>query len=346
MKDDKLTPPTAIHAVESSERSLGAILVAAGRLKAEDAERVFEAQEKLGLTYGDAAVTLGLITEDDINYALSRQFHYPYLQRGKSRVSETVSAAYDPFSPQIEALRALRSQLALRWFDDRTRKTLAIVGSDAQEGRSWLAANLAVVFSQLGERTLLIDMDLRAPVQHKLFGLDNSIGLSSILAGRPVSNVIHKIPSLVDLAILTAGPVPPNPQELLSRPVLGKVFEQVANRFDVILIDTPPASRFADYATIAARAGGALIITRQDQTRIRALNELCARLNDSGVVITGSVLNGRSLGKNKKSDAETSKAKVQKAARAARKKLESSRSTSSSSSSSSEYSRPKKSRKS
>jgi chain length determinant protein tyrosine kinase EpsG len=302
MKDETLNAPSTIHAVEAGERSLGAILVAAGRLKAEDAERIFEAQEKLGLSYGDTAVALKLLTPDDISYALSRQFHYHYLQRGKSRVSETIVAAYDPFSPQVEALRALRSQLLQRWFDDRTRRALAIVSPGSKEGRSWLAANLAVVFSQLGGRTLLIDMDLRAPVQHKLFGLENRIGLSSILAGRPASNVINKIPSLMDLAVLTAGPTPPNPQELLSRPVIGKIFEQVANRFDVIIIDTPAADEFADCTTIAARAGGALIVTQQDQTRVRALHKLCASLSGAGVVITGSVLNGRSLKKNKVDD--------------------------------------------
>jgi chain length determinant protein tyrosine kinase EpsG len=299
MIDEKLNAPSTIHSVESGERLLGSILVAAGRLKAEDAERVFKAQEKLGLSYGDAAVALNLLTKDDVDYALSRQFHYSYLQRGRSRVSETVIAAYDPFAPQVEALRALRSQLVLRWFDDRTRKALAIVSPDEKEGRSWLAANLAVVFSQLGGRTLLIDTDLRAPVQHKLFGLENRIGLSSLLAGRPASNVINKIPSLQDLAVLTAGPIPPNPQELLSRPVIDRVFEQVANRFDVIIIDTPAAGRFADGIAIAARAGGALIVTRQDQTRVRALHKLCASLADVGVVITGSVLNARSIRKDK-----------------------------------------------
>ena len=236
---------------------------------------------------------LGLATDADVQFALSHQFRYPYLQRGESKVSETVVAAYDPFSPQVEALRAIRSQLMLRWFNGSDgRRTLAVVSPGDGDGRSWFAANLAVVFSQLGARTLLIDTDLRNPALHRLFGISNRNGLSSILSGRATGNIVFKVPSLMDLSILPSGPVPPNPQELLTRPILDRMVAQLSNSFDVILVDTPPAAKYAESISIASRAGGALIVCRQDQTRVRDFEVLCARLREANVIVAGSVLNG------------------------------------------------------
>ncbi len=222
------------------ERSIGAILVDAGRLKIEDAERILHLQKEQGLRFGDAALKFGLITKADIDFALASQFDYPYLLRGESAVSEEVVAAYAPFTPQVEALRALRSQLMLRWFDtDLSRKALAIVSAERNEGRSFIAANLAVAFSQLGEHTLLIDADLRNPSQHRFFGLDNRSGLSAVLSGRGGPDTIQRIPALRDLCVLTAGAQPPNPSELLARPLFAQLLQESAKEFDVILARHP-----------------------------------------------------------------------------------------------------------
>lgn len=280
------------HAFNTSERSIGAILVDAGRLKPEDAERIIRAQREQGLRFGDAAIQLGLVSESDIQFALSRQFDYPYLQTGDSKVSDKLVAAYSPFSPEVESLRALRSQLMLRWFDTATeRKALAIVSPERGDGRSWVAANLAVVFSQLGERTLLVDADLRAPTQHQLFGLDNQVGLSSILAGRGGPEVVQRIPALLNLSVLTAGPTPPNPQELIARPLLAQLLHQFSNDFDVILVDTSAGSESADGQTLAVRSSGALMVSRRNVSRIAPLQAYARRLVQASVVVVGTVLN-------------------------------------------------------
>src|SRR3954467_11282479 len=131
------------------DRSIGAVLIDAGRLKPEDAERVLRFQREQGLRFGDAAIRLGLLTQVDIEFALLRQFNYPCLIRGESRVTEKLIAAYTSSGAQTEALRTLRSQLMLRWFDNEPdRKALAIVSGERYEGRSYIAANLAIVFSQ------------------------------------------------------------------------------------------------------------------------------------------------------------------------------------------------------
>lgn len=274
-----------------SGRAIGAILIDTGRLSLDNAERILHLQKEQGLRFGDAAIKLGLLTDQDIQFALARQYDYPYLLDGEGLISGELVAAHAPFGPQVEALRALRSQLMLRWFSDETeRKTLAIASPGRGEGRSYLAANLAVVFSQLGEHTLLIDADLRSPRQHRLFGLENRRGLSSLLSHRGGAGDVQRIPSFVDLSVLTAGPTPPNPQELLGRPVFARLLEEFSREFDVVIIDTPAAQDYADIQTIAVRASGALLVARKHRTSLGRLGALAENLRQLGVQAVGSVV--------------------------------------------------------
>ncbi|PKO48368.1 MAG: chain length determinant protein tyrosine kinase EpsG [Betaproteobacteria bacterium HGW-Betaproteobacteria-4] len=274
-------------------RSIGAILIDNGRLTPDAAERILKLQKEQGLRFGDAAIQLGLLSEADIQQALSRQYDYPYLMPGDERVSEEVVAAFKPFSPIVEQLRAVRSQLMLRWFDAEIgHKTLAVVSASRADGRSFTAANLAVVFSQLGERTLLIDADLRNPSQHQLFRLENKLGLSSLLAGRAeLAEAITRIPGLIDLSVLPAGATPPNPQELLARPVFNALMATVAGQYDIVIVDTPAGAETADSQTIAARTRGAVVVARKDMSSAPALQAFVTSLQHSGVAVVGAVLN-------------------------------------------------------
>ena len=278
----------------ASAVSIGGILIDSGRLTPEAAARIFEAQKEEGLRFGDAAIRLGLLTEEDVQQALSQQYSYTYLQPGDDSVSEEVVAAFRPFSPIVEQLRALRSQLILRWFDaePEMHKTLAIVSPESGDGRSFVAANLAVVFSQLGARTLLVDADLRKPRQHELFRLPNKLGLSSVLAGRgELDKVITRIPGLKALSVLPAGAVPPNPQELLARLPYSSVMIDVQGHFDVVLVDTPAGNETADVQAITARTRGALIVARKDKTSFPGLQALHSSLQHSSVTVVGALLN-------------------------------------------------------
>jgi len=202
------------------EHSIGTILIQARRLTPDDAERIMRLQRQQGLLFGDAAIQLGLLTKADIEFALARQFDCPYLMRGESKISESVVAAYAPFGPQAQVLGALRSQLMLRWFDGGPdHKALAIVSAERSEGRSFIAANLAVSFSQLGQKTLLIDADMRNPSQHNLFGVDIGGSLSEVLSGRAGPATIKHVSGLPNLWVFTAGAPPPNSLELLARPL-------------------------------------------------------------------------------------------------------------------------------
>jgi receptor protein-tyrosine kinase len=288
MKSEMIPVPAG----SGAGRSIGALLIDAGKLKPEDAEAVLRLQKEKNLRFGDAAIELGLITQADIDFAMSRQFDYPYLLSGESKVSEEVIAAYDPFSPQVESLRALRAQLMLRWFDhDSARTALAVLSASRGEGRSYIAANLAVVFSQLGERTLLIDADLRHPRQHELFGMENRVGLSSILSGRAGLDAMHRIPGLLGLSVLPAGVVPPNPQELLARPAFAQLLDQLAANFDVVLLDSPPAAESADAQTLAVRAGAALVVVRKNSSRTWRVRGISDSVAQAKAAIVGAVLN-------------------------------------------------------
>jgi chain length determinant protein tyrosine kinase EpsG len=281
---------SAIAAEHSAAESrMGALLLDSGKLTPENAERVLRTQKELGLRFGEAAVRLGLVSEDDIQQALARQFAYPYVQQGQGNLSQRLVAAYEPFSPQVEALRAIRSQLMLRWFA-RGRRALAIVGIDGDDGASLFASNLAVVFSQLGEQTLLVDANLRAPRQQETFGLKPRQGLSDLLAGRADLDVIARIPCFVDLSVMPSGTLPPNPQELLAREAFRNLNAQLESRYDVVLYDLPPFASGADALAVAGRAGGVLLVARKHHTRVANLTRMVEQLVDAGGEVLGSVV--------------------------------------------------------
>ncbi len=283
------SPFSAGHGA-NRDSSIGKLLLDLGKIKPEDAERVLRLQKSEGLRFGDAAEKLGLITEADIRQVLSLQFDYPYLQPNEGSFSKELVAAYQPFSPQVEALRALRSQLILRWFNEGY-KGLAVIAATTGDGCSSLAANLAVVFSQLGEQTLLIDANLRNPVQHKIFNLSEARGLSDILVGRADLSVVTKIDSFVDLTVLGAGTVPPNPQELLSRSNFTDFMNQAMAHYDVVIVDTAPAAETSDAQAVAGRCGGALLASKLNQTKLSELKNIRDQLTVSGVQIVGAVVN-------------------------------------------------------
>jgi protein-tyrosine kinase len=278
----------------STKRSIGTILVDAGVISKDDALRVIAVQREQKIRFGEAAIQMGLISEGDIRYALSYQYEYAYLPRSSGKVTNPeLVAAYMPFSHEVDQLRAIRSQLKLRWFDKSVgHAMLAIVGAGRAEGGSYLAANLAIVFAQMGERTLLIDADMRTPRQHTLFQLNNQLGFSSLLAGRSdVASALHTIQYIPKLQVLTAGPIPPNPLELLNRDNLTELFAWAGENYDIVLIDTSSVSAGSDAMIIAAKVGAAMTVARANGTKVAAYKGMVEELKRSNIKVVGSVLN-------------------------------------------------------
>jgi chain length determinant protein tyrosine kinase EpsG len=273
----------------SGDSSIGGILLASGKISPENAERVLRMQKELGIRFGEAAQRLGLITEADIQQVLARQFDYPYLQAGEKRYDDRLLAAYQPFSPQVESLRAVRSQLMLRWFA-RGRNALTIIEVSPTDGGAIFAANLAVVFSQLGERTLLVDANLRQPGLHTVFDLPAGPGLSDMLAGRADSNVIAKIDSFVSLSLLGAGTLPPNPLELLSRSGFAGLNNSLSGAYDVVLYSAAPCSLGSDALALAARTGGVLLVARKNHTLLADISAVAEEVAHGGAEVVGAVM--------------------------------------------------------
>jgi len=273
---------------------LGMLLVASGVLKAEDIDRILAHQKERGIRFGEAAIELELARSEEVQRCLARQFSYPYLLSppdAKSLNSDLI-AAYQPYSQATEHLRAIRSQLMIHWHNPAEgRQVLAIVGACQGEGRSYLAANLAVLFAQMGERTLLIDANLREPRQHELFTLRNQIGLSSALAGLTNDSVSVAIAEIPGLTVLPSGPLPPNPVELLH----GRRFDLLLRRaragFSVVIIDTPSVDRAEEAVITALRSDGVLALASSHHTRKRRFLDMVNGLQRAGVSIVGSVLN-------------------------------------------------------
>jgi chain length determinant protein tyrosine kinase EpsG len=284
------TTNTTMASGQQVDSSIGRLLLQLGKITPTETEKIVRTQHEHQLRFGDAAIKLGIISQSDLSQVLALQFDYPYLQPGQGEYSSELIAAYEPFTPQVEALRALRSQIMMRWFNEGYR-SLAIVGANENEGTSRLAANLAIVFSQLGQKTLLIDANLRKPSQHQLFNLKEKRGLSDILAERADMSVMSKIAAFVDLSVLGAGTTPPNPQELLGKPNFSALMKHVISQYDVVLVDTAPTATTMDAQATIARCGGALLVSRLNHTKVAEVANMRDQILATGATIVGAVIN-------------------------------------------------------
>jgi chain length determinant protein tyrosine kinase EpsG len=290
--DNVLPLETTPRSFGATGRNIGAILMDEGKLSASDADQVLARQRELGWRFGEAAIELNLITDSDLRQALAKQYEFPYLVSGPDGVGKELIAAWHPFHPTVEQLRAVRTQLLMRWFNPEAgRRALAITSPCAREGRSFIAANLAVVFSQLGQRTLLIDADFRAPRQQSIFNIPDRFGLSSVLSGRADLSAALPVSGLTGLSVLPAGPIPPNPLELLSRASFAALLARAQAEYDTILIDTPPATQYADTPCIAFRVGDALLVTRENHTTMAHTERAVRELSEASARVVGTVLN-------------------------------------------------------
>ena len=273
--------------------TIGVILARARGLSDDQINRVLQHQRKNRVRFGDAAVVLGYVTRDDVRWALSKQYQYHYAPAVGEKVQPELVMAREPFSDKVESIRDLRSQLIMTAMAaGPTRRALAVVSADVGDGKTFIAANLAIAFGQVpGGRTLIIDADMRTPRLHTVFGVDNGAGLSNILAGRSPPNVIRPVRELPNLYLLPVGAVPPNPTELLQTPAFSLLLQELVSKFEYVLVDTPAAALGSDARVIAALAGAVLVIARQHKTRAQGLKTLVNQLTMGPAKMAGVVMN-------------------------------------------------------
>lgn len=271
---------------------MGPMLVAMGKLSPKDLNTILATQKKQGLRFGDAALKLGLVSADDINAILAEQFAYTQTPAASSKLDRRLSALFQPDSTQAEALRSLRSELMLRYFNPQPHHALAIVSAENATTTAITAANLAISFAQLGLRTLLIDSNLRTPQLNALFNLqEHAPGLSDWIAER-TSVAPTAIEQVRSLWVLPAGTRAPNPQELLASKHYQERVNPLIQHFDITLISTAPMDSNRDAQLVAAQAGAALLTAQQHVTHTKALVAIGNRLRELGVRLLGTTLLG------------------------------------------------------
>ena len=274
------------------DRSMGDLIRVANGLTDAQIEEVSEYQRHRGTRFGEAAVALKFASHDDVLWALSQQFHYPYAPEASRHRNRELVVSADPFGDQAEVIRDLCSQISMGMHQrGEPRAAVSVVSHDVGDGKTFLAANLAVAFSQVGRRTLLIDADMRTPRLNHVFGLDSKVGLSAVLSGRTDVSAIQAVHDLPSLFVLPVGVVPPNPLELLQRSTFGLLIAELVTKFDHVIVDTPALSRGADLRVIAAHCGSAIVVGRKGRSRMSALARLTDLVGRGQARVAGVVLN-------------------------------------------------------
>ncbi|MBO0461277.1 CpsD/CapB family tyrosine-protein kinase [Enterococcus sp. DIV1298c] len=191
-----------------------------------------------------------------------------------------------------EQYRTIRSNIQFASVD-RELKTMVVTSSGPGEGKSTTAANLAVVFANSGKRVLLVDADLRKPSVALTFQLPNVNGLSNFLGDREgrAENYYHQS-SVENMWVMTSGPKPPNPSELLDSKRMEEVIEQLKSLFDLIIFDLPPIATVTDAQILAAKTDGTLLVVRERKTVKQELIKAKELLTIAQATILGVVYNG------------------------------------------------------
>ncbi len=192
-----------------------------------------------------------------------------------------------PHEPAVESYRELRTNLQFLALDTPLR-VLLVTSSAPGEGKTTTASNLAVVLAQAGQRVLVIDADLRRPNVHHVFGLPPVPGLTEVLLGEELDFVVNDTESL---HVITAGTVPPNPSELLASERFAAFLEEVAGRYDTVVIDSAPLLPVADSFALANAADGVVLVTQANRTSRRSVEASLVRLTMVKANLVGFVLN-------------------------------------------------------
>ena len=198
----------------------------------------------------------------------------------------------DPKSVGSEAFRTLRTNLRFV-SPDQELKTILVTSVGPGDGKSTVSANLAVAFAQSGQRVALVGCDLRKPVLHKIFPMDNSVGLTALLTGNAVLDEISvAIEEVPGLDVIPTGPVPPNPAELLQSKAMANVIAELREGYDVVLFDGAPVIAVTDSAVMANQVDGTVLVIRANEVPNDVALHAKTLLEQAKARLLGVVLNG------------------------------------------------------
>ncbi len=200
----------------------------------------------------------------------------------------------EPMCPAAETFRMIRTNLTFMSLDE-PMQSFVLTSAMPLEGKTTVASNLAATFAQFGRSVLLVDSDLRRPRIHRVLDVQNDRGLTTLLAGvTTLSAAVHS--TKVDgLSVLTSGPIPPNPSELLHSAAFGRVKDELLSHFDYVLFDSPPMGAVTDAAILAPQVDGVLLVVRAGTSTLHAVSGARKQLNSVSANLLGAILNDADL---------------------------------------------------
>jgi chain length determinant protein tyrosine kinase EpsG len=278
--------------LQASKDPIEQQILAAGNLSEAQVEAIRGFQRRKGLSFGEAAITLGLVRRDSLFLALSKRYNYPVLNFGsdEARFSRELVVGYQPFSKSAEAFRSVRSGIATG-FLSQGKNAFAVIAPHSKLGTTYFAANLALSFAQMAVPTLLVDANLRKPRLATLFGVDpKNEGLVEALTNREPGSAPVAIDIVPGLSLLIAGATAPHPQELLSSKEFLNLSQNAQRTYGVVIYDTPPALENADAYVVASRVGSAILMARRHRSKVKDIKTVSQALAGFQCEIAGSVL--------------------------------------------------------
>ncbi|HEX9049268.1 MAG TPA: polysaccharide biosynthesis tyrosine autokinase [Anaeromyxobacter sp.] len=250
----------------------------------------------VGLAFGAEYLDTSITTQDQIEEKLGLTFLglIPSIPKNAEGSPQDLFVFRQPKSPVAECVRSVRTNL-LFMSPEKPLKTILITSSGPQEGKTTTAASLAATMATSGNRTLLVDADMRRPRVHRIFGASNARGLSSLIVGEgALDDAVHST-EIPNLHVLACGPVPPNPAELLHTAVFKALLSEMERKFDRVIIDSPPVGIVADAVVMATSVDGTLMVLKAGQTSRDLARRAARQLADVNARVFGAVLNDLDL---------------------------------------------------
>lgn len=208
--------------------------------------------------------------------------------------ARTLITNTNPKSPISEQYRTIRTNLQFASVD-RELRTMIVTSASPSEGKSMTASNVATVFAQQGKKVLLIDADLRKPTVHYTFRLDNTKGLSNYLVGR--GRLLDGVAEtdIENLYVMSSGPIPPNPAEILGSQSMNSLIKEACQEFDLVIFDSPPVLAVTDSQILSNMVDGVLLVVRSKQTEYEAAQRAKELLEKAKAKLLGVVLNDKDV---------------------------------------------------